>query len=59
MQQLNISISMSQEWQNLEMMQSRTKNLREETMSWRLKYEALKKFAIENKIPIPPELENP
>lgn len=48
-----------QEWQNFEMMQSRTKNLREETIGWRLKYEALKKFAIENKIPIPPELENP
>ncbi|XP_055311239.1 transcription factor MafK-like [Sitodiplosis mosellana] len=49
----------SYEWQDLEMMQNRTKNLREETISWHLKYEALKKFAIENKIPIPLELENP
>lgn len=41
------------------MMQNRAKNLREEAISWRFKYEALKKFAIENKIPIPPELESP
>lgn len=41
------------------MMQNRNTDLREESVSWRLKYEALKKFAIENKIPIPPELENP
>lgn len=40
-------------------MQTRAKNLREETISWRFKYEALKKFAIENKIPIPTELDNP
>ncbi|XP_055311344.1 transcription factor MafK-like [Sitodiplosis mosellana] len=49
----------SYEWQNLETMQNRNVDLREESVSWRLKYEALKKFAIENKIPIPPELENP
>lgn len=41
----------------MEMMQTRNKEVREESVSWRLKYEALKKFAIENKIPIPPELE--
>lgn len=41
------------------MMQNRNTDLREESVNWRLKYEALKKFAIENKIPIPPELENP
>lgn len=56
---LNVLIFIRQEWQNLEMMQNRTKNLREETISWRIKYDALKKFAIDNKIPIPPELENP
>lgn len=43
----------------MEMMQNRNKDLREESVNWRLKYEALKKFAIDNKIPIPPELENP
>lgn len=42
----------------MEMMQQRTNGLREEAVSYRLKYEALKKFAIDNKIPIPPELEN-
>lgn len=41
------------------MMQNRNKDLREESVNWRLKYEALKKFAVDNKIPIPPELENP
>lgn len=41
------------------MMQNRNKEVREESVNWRLKYEALKKFAIDNKIPIPPELENP
>lgn len=43
----------------MEDMQMRNKDLREQSVSWRLKYEALKKFAIDNKIPIPPELENP
>lgn len=40
-------------------MQDRNEGVREESVSWRLKYEALKKFAIDNKISIPPELENP
>lgn len=43
----------------MEMMQQRNKEVREESVSWRLKYEALKKFAVDNKIPIPPELEEP
>lgn len=43
----------------MEEMQERNRAMREESVAWRLKYEALKKFAIENKIPIPPELENP
>lgn len=42
----------------MEVMQQRNNDLREESVNWRLKYEALKKFAIDNKIPIPPELEN-
>lgn len=43
----------------MENMQQRNKDLREESANWRLKYEALKKFAVDNKIPIPPELEEP
>lgn len=50
---------MLQEWQNLELMQNRNTEMRKESVEWRQKYEALKKFAIDNKIPIPPELENP
>lgn len=42
----------------MEEMQDRNRTMREQSVSWRLKYEALKKFAIENKIPIPPELED-
>lgn len=43
----------------MENMQQRNKDLREESVSWRLKFEALKKFAIDNKIPIPSELQEP
>lgn len=43
----------------MEMMQQRTNMIREEAISYRQKYEALKKFAVDNKIPMPPELENP
>lgn len=43
----------------MEMMQAKNNQLREDSANWRMKYEALKKFAIDNKIPIPPELENP
>lgn len=41
----------------MEMMQQRTGMIREEAVSYRQKYDALKKFAIDNKIPIPPELD--
>ncbi|XP_031637461.1 transcription factor MafK-like [Contarinia nasturtii] len=47
------------EWQNMESMQNRNQELREDSVRWRMKYEALKKFAIENKISIPDELQNP
>lgn len=43
----------------METMTERNQELRDESVSWRLKYDALKKFAIENKISIPPELEEP
>lgn len=43
----------------MENMQSKINELCEENVSWRHKYAALKKFAVENKISIPPELENP
>lgn len=38
-------------------MQEQNAKIREESMNWCLKYESLKKFAIENEIPIPAELE--
>lgn len=47
------------EWQNMEVMQTKNQEMREDSVRWRLKYEALKKFAIENDISIPAELENP
>lgn len=39
-------------------MQDETIRTRKEIENWTQKYEALKRFAIENKIPIPPELDN-
>lgn len=43
----------------MENMQSKINDLCEENVGWHNKYEALKKFAVDNQIPIPPELENP
>lgn len=42
----------------MEKMQDNTSIIREEVEMWRGKFEALKKFAISKKIPIPLELEN-
>lgn len=50
-------LGLFQEWHDLERMQEGNAKIREESMSWRLKYESLKKFAIENEIPIPAELD--
>ncbi|XP_015520163.1 transcription factor MafK-like isoform X2 [Neodiprion pinetum] len=47
----------SQEYRDMEAMQEDNERMREEVESWRAKYNALKKFAIEKKIYIPPELE--
>lgn len=42
----------------MEKTQENNMRIREENVKWRIKFESLKKFAIENKIPIPPELES-
>lgn len=46
------------EWRDMETMQEDIVHMKEEVNSIRARYEALKKFAINNKIPIPSELEN-
>lgn len=47
----------TQEWRDMEAMQDDNVRIREEVDTLRGKYEALKKFALAKKIPIPPELE--
>lgn len=47
-----------QEYRDMEAMQESNQRMREEVDSLLVKYEALKKFAIANKIHIPPELES-
>lgn len=48
----------TQEWHDLELIQEETRRLQDDTDAWVHKYEALRKFAIEQKIAIPPELEH-
>ncbi|EFA09117.1 transcription factor MafK [Tribolium castaneum] len=48
----------TQEWRDMETMQEEIKHMKDEMSSIRTRFEALKKFAINNKIPIPTELEN-
>lgn len=47
----------SQEWRDMEAMHDETTRLQDEVEAWRHKYEALRKFAITKKIPLPPELD--
>ncbi|XP_034935115.1 transcription factor MafG [Chelonus insularis] len=47
----------TQEYRDMEAMQDDNNRMREEIESWHSKYLALKKFAMERKIPLPPELE--
>lgn len=47
----------TQEWRDMETMQDDNNSMGEEVNTLKLKYEALKKFAIANKIPLPPDLE--
>lgn len=47
-----------QEWRDIESMNDDNMRIRDEIDVMRSKYTALKKFAIEKKILIPPELEN-
>ncbi|XP_014254461.1 transcription factor MafK isoform X2 [Cimex lectularius] len=48
----------SQEYRDMEVMQENNNTMREELDNLYLKYEALKKFAVSKKIPIPHELES-
>lgn len=47
----------SQEWRDMEAMAVDNARIGEDTEQWKAKYEALKKFAVQQKIPIPAELE--
>lgn len=47
----------SQEWRDMEKMQEDVTRMGEEVTTMKSRYEALIKFAMNNKIPIPPELE--
>lgn len=47
----------SLEFNDMETMQDDTSVIRDETESWKNKYEALRKFAISKKIPLPVELD--
>lgn len=47
----------TQEWRDMEVMQDEVTKMREEASTIKTRYEALKKFAISNKISIPRELE--
>lgn len=47
----------TQEYRDMEAMQDDNNRMREEVESWHSKYLALKKFALHEKIHIPPELE--
>ncbi|XP_053687854.1 transcription factor MafK isoform X2 [Sabethes cyaneus] len=47
----------SQEWRDMEDMHDQNTKIQEEVETMRSKYEALRKFAISNKIPLPPELD--
>ncbi|KAK7575997.1 hypothetical protein V9T40_012283 [Parthenolecanium corni] len=48
----------SQEYRDMERMQQQNNIMRDEIEALMFKYEALKKFAVMKKIPIPPELES-
>lgn len=48
----------SQEYRDMERMQQQNNIMRDEIEALMFKYEALKKFAVLKKIPIPPELES-
>lgn len=48
----------TQEWRDMEGMQEEVNKMREEMVTMKHRYDALKQFAINNKIPIPAELEN-
>lgn len=47
----------TQEWRDMETMQEEINRMKDEVGTIRTRYEALKKFAVNNKIPIPSDLE--
>lgn len=47
----------SVEWRDMEQMSIDNQRLRDETETLKSKYDALRKFAVQQKIPLPPELE--
>ncbi|KAF2886421.1 hypothetical protein ILUMI_19752 [Ignelater luminosus] len=47
----------TQEWKDIEVMHDDLKEMKNEVNILKNRFEALKKFAINNKIPIPPELQ--
>lgn len=47
----------SQEWKDIEMMHDDLQEMKNEVNILKNRFEALKKFALNNKIPIPPELQ--
>ncbi|XP_060521297.1 transcription factor MafK-like [Cylas formicarius] len=53
-----LEVEKSQEWKDLEVMQDELPQMREEMNNIRSQYDALKQFALRNKISIPPELEH-
>lgn len=47
----------TQEWRDMETMQDEINRMKDEVGTIRTRYDALKKFAVNNKIPIPSDLE--
>lgn len=47
----------TQEYRDMEEMHENNNRMRDEIESWYVKFQALKKFALEKKIMVPPELE--
>lgn len=48
----------SQEWTDLQQVEDENTRLRGETEAWLHKYESLRKFAVSQNIPLPPELDS-
>ncbi|KAL1494174.1 hypothetical protein ABEB36_009817 [Hypothenemus hampei] len=53
-----LEVEKTQEWRDMEVMQDELVKMKDEMNGILGRYEALKRFAATNKIPIPPELEH-